>query len=63
MDDVEKAAAYCVLAGFHADCIREVCRAAAGRRTAVLVIRQTARGAERAKDLIESIIADLDKAV
>jgi hypothetical protein len=62
MDDVEKAAAYCVLAGFHADCIKEACRAA-GRRTAALVIRETARGAERAKDLIESIITDLKKAV
>jgi hypothetical protein len=53
--DVEKAAAYCVLAGFHAGCSKETCRAA-GLLTAELANREIARGAERVKDLIESMM-------
>jgi hypothetical protein len=55
--DVEKAAAHRGVAGFHADCNKEAGRA--GRLIAELVNRETARGAERAKDLIDSMMKDL----
>lgn len=51
---VENAAAYCVLAGFHADCNKETGRAD-GLLMAEAVNRETVRGAARAKDLTESI--------
>jgi hypothetical protein len=51
---VEKAAAHCVLAGFQADCNKET---EVGRLIAEAVNRDTVRGAARAKDLIESILA------
>jgi hypothetical protein len=53
--DVENAAAYWFLDGFHADCNKETCRAA-GRLAAELVRRETTLGAERTKDLIESMM-------
>jgi len=56
--DVEKAAAHCVRAGFHADCNREVCRKA-DVRAAEFVNRETARGAEREKHLMEIMIGDM----
>ena len=52
---VEKAAAYCVLAGIHADCNKEAGRAECALN-AEAVNREAVRGTARAKDLIESIV-------
>ena len=52
---VEKAAACCVLVGFHADCSKETGRAE-GLLIAAAVYRETERGAARANDLIDSIM-------
>lgn len=59
MLDVEKAAAHCVLAGFHADCSKETGRVDCVRSVEA-ANRETVRGAARAKDLIESILKDCD---
>jgi len=55
---VEKAAALCVLDGFHADCNKETGRAA-GRLIADALNRETVRGAARANDLMESMMRDM----
>ena len=52
---VENAAVICDCAGFHDDC-RSVEGRAVGRRMAEAVRRETARGAARAKDLMESML-------
>ena len=53
--DVEKAAVYCSGAGFHVDCNKEKGRDT-GRRIEEVVRRETARGAERANDLMDSMM-------
>jgi hypothetical protein len=57
--DVEKAAVYCSGDGFHVDCNKANGRAT-GLRTEEDVMRETVRGAERAKDLMESMMKDCD---
>lgn len=55
--DVENAAVYCSGDGFHVDCSSANGRAT-GLKTEEDVRRETARGAERAKDLMESMMKD-----
>lgn len=56
---MEKAAAYCVRAGLHADCNKEAGRADLVRSAEVLNL-EIFLGAARAKDLIENILKDWD---
>jgi hypothetical protein len=58
LEEVENAAAYCVWAGFHAVCNKET-GLDAGLLAAEVVSLEIARGAERAKHLIDSILKRL----